>query len=76
MSADDWAVELEEEQAKINLAQQLQALPPVDPEAEPNVTPVEVEPVPPTPIARATNTVKKAAVKTKKRVKKALKPKQ
>lgn len=78
VSVEDWEVEMEEEQAKIALAEAQKAIPDIPPELEvdPVVEYKEPEPPPTTPLVRAQNTVKKAAVKTKKRVKKALKPKQ
>lgn len=77
VSADDWELELEEEQAKIELAQRL--APPDIPEEleiEPDWANIQPEPAPKAVLARAQKSVKKAAVKTKKRVKKSLKTRQ
>jgi hypothetical protein len=77
VSAEDWELEMEEEQARIALAEARKQPPEIPRELEADPTPVFKDPEPPipTPLANAQNTVKKAAVKTKKRVKKALKPK-
>lgn len=76
MSADDWEEELQQEQAQIELAQKAIEVPPEEPEPELKWNTVEPTPVPVNPFAQAKKTAKKAAVKTKKRVKKALKPRQ
>lgn len=77
VSAEDWELEIEEEQARMNMAQATQKIPELPKELEVDPIPEFKDPEPPmpTPFANAQNTAKKAAVKTKKRVKKALKPK-
>lgn len=76
VSADDWELEIKEEQERIELAQRLKPVPPAEPDFEPDWSQVQPIPVAPNPLAQARKTAKKAAVKTKKRVKKAFKPKQ
>lgn len=77
VAAEDWEMEIEAEQAQIALTRAEQKIPELPKELEVDPVPVFKDPEPPipTPFANATNTAKKAAVKTKKRVKKALKPK-
>jgi hypothetical protein len=78
VSAEDWEMEIEAEQIQLAQARRDIQIPELPPELEVDPTPEYREPEPPIPhpLVSAHKSVKKAAVKTKKRVKKAFKPKQ